>query len=96
MSANMLRPFHVGKALTSQDGPSSLIRESRVACAHESCAIGQVSWNLAISVLCSYDGRPSSWLPRNPRWPFATLNSVYVCANRSSTKRHSTNRHGSS
>jgi hypothetical protein len=37
MSANMLPPFHVGKALTSQDGPSSLIRESRLACAHESC-----------------------------------------------------------
>src|ERR671919_660128 len=33
----MLRPFHVGKALTSHDGPWSWIRESRVAPAQESC-----------------------------------------------------------
>jgi len=37
MWANMLRPFHVGKARTSQDGPSSRIRASRVASAQDSC-----------------------------------------------------------
>ena len=37
MWANMLRPFQVGKARTSHDGPSSWIRESRVASAQESC-----------------------------------------------------------
>jgi hypothetical protein len=37
MWANMLRPFQVGKARTSHDGPSSWIRESRVASPQESC-----------------------------------------------------------
>jgi hypothetical protein len=35
MWANMLRRFQVGKARTSHEGPSSRIRESRVASAHE-------------------------------------------------------------
>jgi Berberine and berberine like len=34
--ANLLRPFQVGKARTSQDGPSSWIREPRVVSAQES------------------------------------------------------------
>ena len=33
MRANMLRAFHCGKARTSHDGPSSRIREPRVASA---------------------------------------------------------------
>ena len=37
MWANMLRPFQVGKARTSHEGPWSWIRESRVASFHESC-----------------------------------------------------------
>jgi hypothetical protein len=37
MWANMLRPFQVGKALTSHEGPWSWIRESRVASAQDSC-----------------------------------------------------------
>jgi hypothetical protein len=37
MWANMLRPFQLGKARTSHDGPSSWIRESRVTSAQESC-----------------------------------------------------------
>jgi pimeloyl-ACP methyl ester carboxylesterase len=34
MWANMLRPFQLGKARTSHDGPSSWIRESRVRLEH--------------------------------------------------------------
>jgi hypothetical protein len=37
MWANMLRPFQLGKARTSHEGPWSWIRESRVASAQESC-----------------------------------------------------------
>jgi hypothetical protein len=36
MWANMLRPFQLGKARTSHDGPWSWIRESRVASAQDS------------------------------------------------------------
>jgi hypothetical protein len=36
MWANMLRPFQVGKARTSHEGPWSWIRESRVASPQES------------------------------------------------------------
>jgi len=35
MCANMLRPFQLGKARASQEGPSRRMRESRVASAHE-------------------------------------------------------------
>jgi hypothetical protein len=35
--ANMLRAFQVGKALTSDDGPESRMRPSRVAWAQASC-----------------------------------------------------------
>src|SRR5215475_11797938 len=37
MWANMLRAFQVGKALTSDGGPSSWMRPSRVAWAQVSC-----------------------------------------------------------
>ena len=36
MWANMLRAFHVGKALTSDGEPSIWMRPSRVACIHVS------------------------------------------------------------
>ena len=35
--ANMLRPFQLGKARTSHEGPSSWTRPSRVASAHDIC-----------------------------------------------------------
>ncbi len=37
MWANMLRPFQLGKARTSHEGPWSWIRESRVASSQDSC-----------------------------------------------------------